>query len=247
MKKRMKEKDEKRASKREILWTLLLVFLFGAAVFLLADRPAQKRQKEEERIAEHYIADLTAENKRRREKEKAEKAGKASEGIRMRQDENWYTKDGITYTPDYARGRIQCVLKVPSAGICRGVYGGTMEDILYDLDIWMVVAARPDYVLGQTHYVIYGHNHTTQDLSFNRLSELKEGDRFSLTGSEGIFLYQVSRVYADWRESVAAQITDNFDLPKEKCYLITCGRGENRYKDLIIEGTLIQHRSVCEK
>ena len=98
------------------------------------------------------------------------------------EDANYYMRDGIVYTPDYAKGTIQCVLEVPTAGIRRGVYTGTWEEINYDLDIWMVTAARPDYTLGETHMCIYGHNHTAQDLSFNRLKDVEVGDAFLSNG-----------------------------------------------------------------
>lgn len=161
-------------------------------------------------------------------------------------DDNWYVCDGVMYTPDYAKGYVQCVLEVPAAKIRRGVYTGTWDEIYYDLDIWMVTAARPDYVLGKTHFCIYGHNHTKQDLSFNRLKDVQVGDTFTLTSETGRYEYQVTDIFAVSRESASADYVDNFGRSGDNCYLITCGRGENRYLDLIVEGTLTRHLTLKE-
>lgn len=134
-------------------------------------------------------------------------------------DPNYYTRDGITYTPDYAQGTLLGVLEVEKAGIRRGVYGGSWEAIQHDLDIWMVTEARPDYELGKTHFAIYGHNHTVQDLSFNRLKDVTVGDVFTYTTDTGIWIYDVTRFFADWRELVTQNYIDNFSLPADKCYL----------------------------
>ena len=135
-------------------------------------------------------------------------------------------RDGIVYTPDYAKGTIQCVLEVPTAGIRRGVYTGTWEEINYDLDIWMVTAARPDYTLGETHMCIYGHNHTAQDLSFNRLKDVEVGDAFYLTAESGRYTYRVTNVFAVSRDEATRNYVDNFSIGSDKCYIITCGRDD---------------------
>lgn len=165
-------------------------------------------------------------------------------------DENYYSRDGVVYTPDYAQGEIDCVLEVPSVEIRRGVYTGTWDQINYDLDIWMVTAARPDYVLGETHYCIYGHNHTVQNLSFNRLQKVQVGERFYLTSSTGRYIYTITNVFAVSREDATTDYVNNFDLGSDKCYLITCGRDDGvrnyRYLDLIVEGTLEEHMTLEE-
>ena len=153
-------------------------------------------------------------------------------------DPNYYTRDGITYTPDYAEGELLGVLEVDRAGIRRGVYGGSWEAIQHDLDIWMVTEARPDYEIGKTHFAIYGHNHTVQDLSFNRLKDVVPGDVFTYTTDKGVFIYDVTRFFADWREIITREYVDNFSISADKCYLISCGRNEYRYKDIVVEGTL---------
>lgn len=155
------------------------------------------------------------------------------------QDVNYYTDTaGTTYTPEYAAGVIAGVLEIETAEIRRGVYTGSWTEIQHDLDIWMVTTARPDYVLGKTHYCIYGHNHTVQNLSFNRLKDVKIGDVFTYTTNQGVYIYDTTNFFADWRETVTEKYVDNFELPKDKIYLITCGRNEYRYKDIVIEGTL---------
>ena len=153
-------------------------------------------------------------------------------------DENYYTRGGTTFTPEYATGQIIGVLEIPTAKIRRGVYGGTWEDIWHDLDIWMVTVARPDYVLGETHYAIYGHNHTVQDLSFNRLKDVKVGDVYTYTTEDGVYIYDVTDFFADWRESVAVDYVDNFNRPADEMYILTCGRNEYRYKDIVVVGTM---------
>ncbi len=165
-------------------------------------------------------------------------------------DENYYSRDGVIYTPDMARGVIDCVLEVPTAGIRRGVYTGTWEDIIYDLDIWMVTTSRPDYCLGETHYCIYGHNHTSQDLSFNKLQKVQVGEYFYLTAESGRYTYEITNVFAVTREAASADYVDNFSIGNDKCYIITCGRNDGvrnfRYLDLIVEGTLKEHLTIEE-
>lgn len=153
-------------------------------------------------------------------------------------DENYYSRDGKTYTPDYAQGIMLGVLEIEPCKIRRGVYSGTWEDIQHDLDIWMVTAARPDYVLGETHMAIYGHNHPTQDLSFNRLKELQVGDVFTFTVNNLVYVYDVAEFIADWRDIVTRDIVDNFELPATDLYVITCGRGEYACKDIVYRGRL---------
>ena len=156
-------------------------------------------------------------------------------------DTAWYERDGVTYTPAYAEGTVLGVLSVPAAGICRPVFTGTEEEIRHDLDIWMVTAARPGMVPGRTALVLYGHNHTRQDLSFNRLQpDVGVGDVFTFTAPEGIFEYEVTRVFAMSREAVAEELAGNVSLSPKLCYIVTCGRGEYRYRDFIVEGTCVR-------
>ena len=200
------------------------------------DKEGMKRQETEEAIAEQYIEDLK---------------NKKEDSLDSWEDNVWYEKDGITYTPDYAKGVIDCVLEIETIKLRRGVYIGTWEEIYHNLDMWMVTSARPDYVLGETHYAIYGHNHPVQNLSFNRLKDLSIGDTFKLISEKGIYIYEVTDIFSDWRENVTRKVVDNMELPETDCYIITCGRNEHRYKDLVVKGVLVtiekQKMSFIEK
>lgn len=210
------------------LWSVSLI-LIGIYFLFFSNREAFQRQEIEQSLADSYLEELYGEKDSSAELEKNEEEW---------EDNVWYVRDGIHYTPDYAKGFLECVLEIPSVKIRRGVYSGTWEEIQHNLDIWMVTAARPDYELGKTHYCIYGHNHTVQNLSFNRLKDVKKGELFKLTCKKGIFTYEVSEIFAWWREEVTEKLVDNFNLSANECYIITCGRGENRYKDLVVKGIL---------
>lgn len=163
---------------------------------------------------------------------------KRSIGERWR-DDVWYELNGVTYTPDYAAGKMDCVLLIPKIRLCRGVYTGTWEDIYHNLEVWMATTARPDYCLGKTHYCIYGHNTPRLNLSFNRLQSLEQGDVFFLVNQEGAYQYQVTKVFGISR-SESIRYTDDFSLEQKDCYLITCGRNQYQYLDLIVQGRLQQ-------
>lgn len=169
------------------------------------------------------------------------------------EDSNYYSRDGVTFTPDYAQGYLAFVLDIPTAGIKRGVYSGTWDEINYNLDIWMVTEARPDYVLGETHMCIYGHNHTAQDLSFNNLPDVQIGDEFYIYADSGYYRYEVTDITAEWRSDIVTDYVDNFNIGSDKCYILTCGRDyilldgqSTRYKDYVVEGTLAEHLSLKE-
>ncbi len=243
----------------------VLVAGYACRLYKNPEADARKRQQVEESIARSYLEQLKKDDAAKSdgsrnvlnetESEESETKGSdsrdtclfgtfASESLEEEtmtprwDDKNYYVRDGITYTPDSARGTLLGVLEVDYAGIRRGVYGGTWEDIQYDLDIWMTTVARPDYELGKTHFAIYSHNHTVQDLSFNRLKDVVVGDVFTYTTKDGVYIYDVTRFFADWREIVTKDYVDNFSLPADKCYIISCGRNEYRYKDIVVEGTL---------
>lgn len=155
-----------------------------------------------------------------------------------------YEDNLYRFSPEYAQGVIECVLEVPVAKIRRGVYTGAIE---HDLDLWMVVAARDEYVLGQTHYCIYGHNSTKQDLSFNNLQpNCKLGDTFTLTNEDGVYEYTITNLFSENRTRVTKNYVDNFKIDKSLCYIITCGRNEHRYRDFVVEGTLTKFTPLEE-
>ena len=161
-------------------------------------------------------------------------------------DDAYPTFNGRKYTPENARGRIECILEIPKIKLRRGVYTGTIEDILWNLDLWMTTVANPDEILGQTKYIIYGHNAVSQELSFNRLQEVVVGDYFILTANDAVYLYDVTDFFAIWRELFTWDYVDNENIGKNKCYIATCGRGQYRYKDIVVEGTLRKKYTLSE-
>ncbi len=160
-------------------------------------------------------------------------------------DDEWYELNGVTYTPDYAAGTIDCVLIIPKIHLCRGVYTGTWDEIYHNLDAWMTTVARPDYILGETHYCVYGHNTPRLNLSFNRLQSLEEGDIFYLVNEDGAYQYQVTDSFGVSRGK-SVMYTDDFSQGKEICYLITCGREEYRYLDLFVKGELLDFTDISD-
>ncbi len=160
-------------------------------------------------------------------------------------DNLYYRRDGVTYTPDYAKGTLDCVLEIPSISLKRGVYTGTRWEIEYDLSIWMTTAASPDLKLGETHYAIYGHNHLAQDLSFNRLKDVRIGDSFTLTKEGEVYHYLVSDILAEWRSTGRKRYALDMNQDPSLCYIFTGGRDHwlrdgrsTRYKDYIVVGKL---------
>jgi LPXTG-site transpeptidase (sortase) family protein len=168
-------------------------------------------------------------------------------------DDTYYERNGVTFTPDYAVGYLFCVLEYPNVGIRRGVYSGTWDDIYDDLDLWMVTMARPDMELGRTHLAIYGHNHTAQNLSFNNLKNAAIGDMFYLYAESGIYTYEVTDIFSDGRTDTTKKYVDDFSVGSDICYIITCGRDNfliggqsTRYQDFIVEGHLSSVISLSE-
>lgn len=170
------------------------------------------------------------------------------------EDKNYLMgKDGTIYTPEYASGKLLCVLSVPTAGIRRGVYTGTVEDITHDLEIWMVTVANTDMVPGKTPMTILGHNHPSQDLSFNNLGSVQIGDHFYIYSTTGIFEYETTDIFIMGRETVMQQLGADLTRPKEKCYIVTCGRDwmtvngvSSRYQDFVVEGNLTRKMTLSE-
>ena len=249
-------------------YIVLLIMLVGVSSFslvhLLRSEEVQgfQRQYEEEKAAELFLQDIKENSRRIHEntdeqttdKESEASAATAREGDRIPADqvdlnytdENYEVIGGVKYTPDYAAGYLDCVLEIPKIKMRRGVYAGTASEIQHDLDIWMTTTAHTDYVLGETHYCIYGHNSPTQSLSFNDLKHVGVGDVFLLTSEDSVYLYDVTDFFAQWREIVKWDITDNFDQPADKCFIITCGRDQYRYKDIVVVGTLRERYSIDE-
>ena len=246
------------------IWLLLLaasVLILAAALYASRDTiHGFLRQKKDEQAAEAFLTEYSAvvkEGSDRKETRSIEdtesetKTGTKNETDSVSRpgeivDENYYERNGVTYTPDFARGTLDCVLEIPSISLKRGVYTGSQEEIEYDLDIWLTTAASPNLRLGETHYAIYGHNHPVQDLSFNRLKDVKPGDIFTLTDENKVWSYKVTNILAEWRNVGRRKYATNPDVDPSLCYIFTCGRDHwllngksTRYKDYIIEGTLI--------
>ena len=160
-------------------------------------------------------------------------------------DDAYYERGGVVYTPEHAVGRIDCVLEIPKISLKRCVYSGTDEEIAADLDMWFTVSASGALVPGETHYAIFGHNHTVQNLSFNRLGEMTVGDWFTLTRGSMVYIYLVTDVFASERASGRRSYAYDNSMDPSRCYIFTCGRDymllngvSTRYKDFIVEGTL---------
>lgn len=154
-------------------------------------------------------------------------------------DNNYYEKDGFRFTPEFAKGSLQSVLEIPSIRLRRGVYQGSKEEREHNLGIWMTVPSASWMKPGETPYVILGHNHTEQDLSFNRLPDLMHRAFFYLKQPGREYRYQVTEIRGMERAECEKLLYDNPSLPKEACYIVTCGRGKNRYKNLVVKGVRV--------
>ena len=242
-----------------LLTACVTVLTWSGIVFFRSEEvEGYVRQYREEQIAELYLQDIQEKSRNENvsvqaEPEKTDEDVKKEESIAPADqvdlnytDDNYEVIGGVRYTPDYAAGQLDCVLEIPKIKMRRGVYTGTASEIQHDLDIWMTTTAHTDYVLGETHYCIYGHNSPTQSLSFNDLKHVGVGDIFLLTTEDYVYLYDVTDFYPQWRELVKKDITDNFSLPTDKCFIITCGRDQYRYKDIIVEGTLKEKYTIDE-
>lgn len=161
-------------------------------------------------------------------------------------DDNYFQREGVTFTPDYAVGYLAFVLEYPKIQIRRGVYcAGSYAELNQDLDMWMTVLYNPLQRLGETHLAIFAHNSLTQDLSFNRVRESSIGDVFYLYGTSGIYEYVVTDIRCESRETVTNKYVLS-EQDKNKVFIATCGRDDiftpdgnsTRYRDFVIEGTL---------
>ena len=260
-----KKRKKKMAAGMKFLFALLFtasIGLIASGVYLMffKNRDAYERQAEERDLADTYIDDLIlklTDPEAYEKKVQEEAKEKAERMARRKQQENAKGWDDIEKSSESA-GEDESAPTYDFSDLdyedanyyMRGVYTGTWEEINYDLDIWMVTAARPDYTLGETHMCIYGHNHTAQDLSFNRLKDVEVGDAFYLTAESGRYTYRVTNVFAVSRDEATRNYVDNFSIGSDKCYIITCGRDDGvknyRYLDLIVEGTLEEQMPLLE-
>ena len=255
-------------NKRSKIYLLLTaasaVLLAASFLFSLDTLKGIQRQRQEAAVIEEYLKNYSTsiqENEVRGMEEPPESSVPEPEpetgGSPLVSseivDDRYYSRDGVTYTPDFAKGTLDCVLEIPSISLKRGVYTGSRAEIEYDLDIWLTTVSCPDIKLGETHYAIYGHNHLVQDLSFNRLKDVRIGDGFTLTKEDRIYAYTVTDIFADWRSSGRKKYATNMNQDPSLCFIFTCGRDHwllncqsTRYKDYIVVGTLQSVYSVTE-
>ncbi len=220
--------------------------IFAASSFQ-KEQEAIHRMEQEEQLLEVFLEDRKEDMVwTLEETEELQETELSAESSETWEDDRWYTREGVTYTPEFARGKLDFVLEIEKIQLRRGVYIGTQEEMLHNLDVWMLTAARPDYVLGETHYCIYGHNcvGSGQEISLNRLQEMEEGDYFTIKSQTFSLLYQVVAVYGLDRQAATAKLVDNFKLPSDRCYIITCGRGEYRYLDFVVEGKRVHSEAA---
>ena len=133
--------------------------------------------------------------------------------------------DGRIFTPDYAAGGLFCVLEYEKLGIRRGVYSGTWADRDTNLDRWITNLANPYMKLGVTSITIEGHNHTSQNLSFNAIKDAAIGDTFILYSTSGIYVYEVRDIYIMTRDLTRVSlINDLTGYSSDICFITSCGR-----------------------
>lgn len=160
---------------------------------------------------------------------------------------------GITIdTPEGTQGFLEYVLDFEAVGILRGVYAGyTWNDIainrdqMYHFTVTAEEGSADDQTPGQTALVMTVHNSLRTNLAGNGLLNATVGMHFRIIAEGGIYEYQVTSVYAMNRTASQKKIMRNIpSLPKEKAYIITCGRNTSlyqfRYKNMVIEGTMVQ-------
>ena len=155
-------------------------------------------------------------------------------------------------TPEGTQGFLEYVLDFRAVGILRGVYAGyTWNDIainrdqMYHFTVTAEEGTADDQTPGQTALVMTVHNSLRSNLAGNGLLNATVGMHFSIIAEGGIYEYQVTSVYAMNRAASQKKIMRNIpNLPKEKAYIITCGRNNSlyqfRYKNMVIEGTMVK-------
>ena len=179
--------------KKDTLLTVMglsAILAAGFIVFLIPYKKADERNAEERAMIEEYLAQYSDE-----EKESAESVD---------------TEPGVDETVDYLfsdvdsnayRGEIDSILVINKINLKKAIIRGNNND--YNLDRYYFVTADQEAVLGEDNYIIYGHCSQTYGHSFNRLEELKAGDKFQLIQEAQTFTYVVSDVRRELREDAA--------------------------------------------
>jgi LPXTG-site transpeptidase (sortase) family protein len=256
----MKKKGRKRLS---LICLLLAVscLIGAAAVYYQDNREAYERMAIEREIADEYLAYILSDPD-------ADAHSTDETGVSTVHGRLYTTGDDLddsdqepqtldissiedyaaaneyyNWSPDYAQGTLDCIFEYPELNIRRGVYKGAIEN---DLACWMVVTANDDCVLGKTPYTIYGHNSITFEVSLNALLNAELGQTFTLTNTTGEYAYVVTDIMYMSREEASAKYAHSLDNPVDKAYILTCGRYEHRYTDMVLEGTLTTYTSVAE-
>ena len=128
------------------------------------------------------------------------------------------------------------------------VFSGTPAQIEHDLSYWLTVTGRADYILGATHYCIYAHNPTNKTVRFSYAqTDLKVDDYILLTSKGNVYFYKVIGLFPEWREQCTEKYVNNMTLDNKLLYIFTCGRDEWQYKNVVIEGYLMDQYSIADR
>lgn len=151
------------------------------------------------------------------------------------------------YKEEWAEGYIDAVLEIPKIDLRQSIFTGTVEQINHDLDCWLPVTARADYVLGDTHYCVYIHNPRDKSIQISKAQyELTGGDYMILTKDSSVYFYVIDDVYAEWRNKCTDDIVNNMSVAADKLYIFTCGRDDWQGRNLVIEGTMAEVYDVSD-
>lgn len=127
---------------------------------------------------------------------------------------------------------VKCVLYIPDISLEKAVYRGEND---YNLSRYRLVEGLIDMTLGETCYMIFGHDSYNKGASFSRLAELNAGAKIFLKYEGGERQYMVSAIDSVLPEEVIYLIDyDNADA----LYLVTCEKkklkGESDYRRRVL-------------
>lgn len=150
-----------------------------------------------------------------------------------------------SYSEDKAVGKLDCVLEIPAIELRQSVFTGTPQQIKTNLNRWLAVTGRSDYILGSTHYCVYMHNPTNKSIRISYAQEtLVPGDYIVVTQEDTVFFYEMTRMFPEWRQTCTKAYTDNMALDSSWLYIFTCARREWQGRNLVIEGKLYNTYSL---
>ena len=143
------------------------------------------------------------------------------------------------YSESRAKGYVDCVLEIPAIDLRQSIFTGTVDQLRHDLASWLAVTARADYILGDTQYCIYMHNPRDKSVKISHAQDnLHEGDYMVVTKDNTVYLYQVTGVFAEWRNKCSDIYVNSKNVSSDKLYIFTCGRKEWQGRNVVIEGTV---------